>query len=171
MLKMLYTRKKIDRAVKRLASLIQKDFGKERIVFVCILKGSFMFTADLVRHISNPCRVDFIRATSYGAGMTTTGSVALVKDVEESIEGENVVIVEDILDSGLTLVYIRDLLQSKGPKSLKICALIDKRARRQVEIEGDYVGLTIDDDFVVGYGIDFAEEYRNLPDIYVVEQD
>ena len=150
--------------------MIENDYGDEKIVFICLLKGSFMFTSDLIRHIRNPSRIDFIRASSYGSGTCSTGEVTISKDIEEGVQGENVIIVEDIIDSGLTLTRVRDMLQERNPKSLRICALLDKRARRKVEIEGDYVGFTLEDGFVVGYGIDFAEMYRNLPDIYVVTE-
>ena len=169
MLKKLYSREDIEEAVKRLAAMIERDYENEKIIFVCLLKGSFMFTSDLVRHVANPSRVDFIRVSSYGNGTTTSGTVTVTKDLEENIEGENVVIVEDIIDSGLTLKYVKEMLAGKKPKSVKICALLDKRARRQIEIEGDYVGFSMEDGFVVGYGIDYAEQFRNLPEIYVVE--
>jgi hypoxanthine phosphoribosyltransferase len=171
MLKRLFSRDEIDHAVKRLASQIENDYGDEKIVFICLLKGSFVFTSDLIRQIRNPSRVDFLRVSSYGGGTSSKGEVTITKDIEEGIEGENVVIVEDIIDSGLTLAYVRDLLHARKPKSLKICALLDKRAKRKIEIEGDYVGFALEDGFVVGYGIDFAEMYRNLPDIYVVTED
>jgi hypoxanthine phosphoribosyltransferase len=170
-LKKLYSREDIEEAVKRLASMIEKDFDNENIIFVCLLKGSFMFTSDLVRQVANQSRVDFMRVSSYGNGMASTGSINVTKDLEENISGENVVIVEDIIDSGLTLTHVRELLERRKPKSVKICALLDKRARREIEIEGDYIGFTLDDGFVVGYGIDYAEQYRNLPEIYVVEGD
>lgn len=169
MLRKLYSKEDIDEAVRRLAAMIERDYDDEKIIFVCLLKGSFMFTSDLVRHVANPSRVDFIRVSSYGNGTSSSGSVTVTKDLEENIEGENVVIVEDIIDSGLTLKYVKEMLAGKNPKSVKICALLDKRARREIEIEGDYVGFTMDDGFVVGYGIDYAEQYRNLPEIYVVE--
>jgi hypoxanthine phosphoribosyltransferase len=170
MLKPLFPREEIDRAVKSLAAAIERDYGNEEIIFVCLLKGSFMFMSDLVRNIRNPSRIDFMRVSSYGSGMETSGEVTVTKDLEEDIEGKNVIIVEDIIDSGLTLKRIVDMLLKRSPRSLKICALLDKRARREVEMEGDYVGLTIEDGFVVGYGIDYAELYRNLPEIWVVEE-
>jgi hypoxanthine phosphoribosyltransferase len=171
MLKKLFSKDEINDAVKRIASLIENDYDDEKIVFICLLKGSFMFTSDLIRQIRNPSRIDFIRASSYGSGTCSTGKVTISKDIEESVEGENVIIVEDIIDSGLTLTRVRDMLQERNPKSLRICTLLDKRARRKAEIEGDYVGFTLEDGFVVGYGIDFAEMYRNLPDIYVVTEE
>ena len=170
MLKKLFSKDEINNAIKRIASQIENDYDDEKIVFICLLKGSFMFTSDLIRHIRNPSRIDFIRASSYGSGTCSTGEVTISKDIEEGVEGENVIIVEDIIDSGLTLTRVRDTLQERNPKSIRICALLDKRARRKVEIEGDYVGFTLEDGFVVGYGIDFAEMYRNLPDIYVVTE-
>ena len=171
MLKPLFTKNEIDDAVKRLASCIENDFDGEEILFVCLLKGSFIFLSDLIRCIRNPSTVDFMRVSSYGTAMKSKGEVTVTKDLEESIEGKNVIIVEDIIDSGLTLKIIKKMLLERGPKTLKICALLDKRARREVEMEGDYVGLTIDDGFVVGYGIDYAEHYRNLPDICVIKKD
>jgi hypoxanthine phosphoribosyltransferase len=170
MLKKLFSREDIEETVKKLAARIERDYDDERIIFICLLKGSFMFTSDLVRCVANPSMVDFIRVSSYGNNMTSKGSITITKDLEEDITGENVVIVEDIIDSGLTLTYVTDMLRKRNPKSLKICALLDKRARREIEIEGDYVGFTIDDGFVVGYGIDYAEQYRNLPEIFVVEE-
>jgi len=170
MLRRLFSRKEIKEAVERLASFIEKDFENEEIVFVCLLKGSFIFTSDLVRNIKNPSIIDFMRVSSYGKGTESKGAITITKDLEENIQGKNVVIVEDIIDSGLTLKYIRDILLAKEPKSLKICALVDKKARRKVEMDADYVGFTIEDGFIVGYGIDYAEKYRNLPDIYVIEE-
>ncbi|HOW55524.1 MAG TPA: hypoxanthine phosphoribosyltransferase [Syntrophorhabdaceae bacterium] len=168
MLEKLFSKRDIAKTVKKLARKIEKDFKGEEIIFVCLLKGSFMFTSDLVRCIRNPSRIDFMRVSSYGSAMKTKGTVNVLKDMEEDVEGKNIVIVEDIIDSGLTLTHIREMLRKRNPKSLKICALLDKRARREVEIEGDYVGFTIDDGFVVGYGIDYAEQYRNCPEICVV---
>lgn len=168
-LRILFTQADIEQAVQRLARLIRQDFGQEEIVFVCVLKGSFIFTADLVRGVANPSVVDFIRISSYRNGMTH-GNVAITKDLETDIEGKNVIIVEDIIDSGITLTSLRNMLLIRKPKALKICALIDKKARREVPIEGDYVGFSIENGFVVGYGIDYAERYRNLRDIYVVEE-
>lgn len=171
MLEKLFSKQDIAKTVKKLARKIEKDFKGEEIIFVCLLKGSFMFTSDLVRCIRNPSRIDFMRVSSYGSAMKTKGTVNVLKDMEEEVEGKNIIIVEDIIDSGLTLTHIKDMLRKRNPKSLKICALLDKRARREVEIEGDYVGFTIDDGFVVGYGIDYAEQYRNCPEIYVVVEE
>lgn len=171
MLKRLFSEEEIANTVKDLARRIESDFANEEILFVCLLKGSFVFTSDLVRRVRNPSRIDFMRVSSYGNRMATRGNVEIIKDLEEDIENKNVVIVEDIIDSGLTLTRVRDMLLARSPKALKICALIDKRWRREVEIEGDYVGFTIDDGFVVGYGIDHAEYHRNRPDICVVVEE
>jgi hypoxanthine phosphoribosyltransferase len=171
MLKPLFAKEEINNAVRALAAAIERDYDDEEILFVCLLKGSFMFMSDLVRNIRNPSRIDFMRVSSYGSGMETSCEVTITKDLEEDIEVKNVIIVEDIIDSGLTLKRIMEILLKRNPRSLKICALLDKRARREVEVEGDYVGLTIEDGFVVGYGIDYAERYRNLPEIWVVEKD
>ena len=170
-LRELFDEKAIRDAVKRLAGAISRDFGGQEVIFVSVLKGAFMFTSDLLREMKGPVKVDFIRVASYGSNTTTSGQVTLTKDLETDIKGRHVVIVEDIIDSGLTLRALRDMLLARQPRSLKICALLDKRARREVEIEGDYVGFTIEDGFVVGYGIDYAEQYRNLPGIFMVEEE
>ncbi len=170
-LKPLFTRQQIKKAVKSLGSAISRDYRGEEVVCVCILKGSFMFTSDLVREIKLPnVIVDFVRLASYGKGMSSTGEITITKDLETDIGGKNVLIIEDIVDSGLTLDWLRQQLLDRNPKSLKIVCLLDKKARRKVPVKCDYTGLTIDDGFVVGYGIDYAEKYRNLPDILIVEK-
>jgi hypoxanthine phosphoribosyltransferase len=169
-LQKLFDEDAIGTTVQRLAAEISRDFDNQEVIFVSVLKGSFMFTSDLARAMKGRVVVDFLRATSYGTGRQTSGTVTITKDLETSLEGRNVVIVEDIIDSGLTLTFIRDMLLARRPRSLKICALIDKKARRQVEIEADYVGFSMDDGFIVGYGIDYAEHYRNLPAIFVVAE-
>lgn len=171
MLKKYIDKKDIEAIVKRLASEIEKDYRGEEIVFICLLKGAFMFTADLIRNIENPTKVDFLRASSYGNNMVSCGEVHITKDVEIEIKDRHVIIVEDIIDSGITLKCIKEILLQRMPASLKICTLLDKKARRQVEIKADYVGKEIEDFFVVGYGIDYAEHYRNLPEIFIVDSD
>ena len=171
MLKKLFSEQDIARTVKRLAKQIENDFMNEELLFVCLLKGSSIFTSDLIRQVKNPSRIDFMRVSSYGNQMTTRGNVEIIKDLDEDIEAKNVIIVEDIIDSGLTLTRVREMLRTRNPKRLKICALIDKRRRRRVDIEADYVGFTIDDGFVVGYGIDYAEYHRNCPDICIVMEE
>jgi hypoxanthine phosphoribosyltransferase len=169
-LKPLFSRQQIRKAVKRIGATISRDYQGEEVVCVCILKGSFIFTSDLVREIKLPTTVDFIRVSSYGTGMSSKGKITITKDLEMDISGKNVLVIEDIIDSGLTLKWIRDALLARNPKSLKIVCLLDKKARREVDVPCDYVGLTIEDGFIVGYGIDYAEQYRNLPEILVVEK-
>jgi len=154
--------------VKGLADRISKDYKGRDLVLVCILKGAFMFLSDLVRHLDIPVQIDFVRLASYGSGTKTSGTIEITKDIETSIEGKEVLIIEDIIDSGRTLRFLRDRLSLSKPLSVKVCALLDKKARREVEIEADYLGKEVNDVFVVGYGIDFNEAYRNLPEIYYV---
>jgi hypoxanthine phosphoribosyltransferase len=167
-LDLLFSREKVASIVKRLADQISKDYGQRELVLVCILKGAFMFLADLARDLSIPVQVDFVRLASYGAGMKSCGNIELTKDLEIPIEGKDVLIVEDIIDSGRTLQCLKDRLSLLNPHSVKICALLDKKARREVEIEADYLGTEVDNVFIVGYGIDFNETYRHLPEIYYV---
>jgi hypoxanthine phosphoribosyltransferase len=168
--KILFPGKKIQKRVREIADQISADFTGHELILIGVLKGSFIFMSDLIRQISIPCSVDFVRAASYGEGSESSGKVAITKDIETSIKGRNVLIVEDIIDTGLTLQYLFEYLKDKNPNSLKICAFLDKRKRRQVPVEADYVGFTIDDGFVVGYGLDFNEQYRSLPDVYVIQQ-
>jgi hypoxanthine phosphoribosyltransferase len=166
----LFSRDAIQKRVRELAGQISKDYDDRELIIIGILKGAFIFMADLIREISIPCRVDFTRLASYGAGSDSSGKVVMTKDIETSIKGKDILIVEDILDTGLTLQYLVEWLKERNPQSLKICVLLDKRKRRKVSFEADYVGFTIDDGFVVGYGLDFNEKYRFSPDIYVIKQ-
>lgn len=166
----LFPRAAIQKRVRELADQISKDYAGRELVIIGVLKGAFIFMADLVREISVPCRVDFTRLASYGAGADSSGKVVMTKDIETSIKGKDILIVEDILDTGLTLQYVVNWLKERNPNSLKICVFLDKRKRRKVSFEADYVGFTIDDGFVVGYGLDFNEKYRFSPDIYVIKQ-
>ncbi len=154
--------------VKKLAERISEDYGERELVLICILKGAFIFFSDLIRHLQIPIKVDFVRLASYGSGMKSSGRIEITKDIETSIEGKDVIIIEDIIDSGRTLQFLKDRFSLLNPHSIKICALLDKKARREVEIEGDYIGKEVEDVFIVGYGIDFNENYRNLPEIYYV---
>jgi hypoxanthine phosphoribosyltransferase len=138
-------------------------------LLVCVLKGSSIFFADLVRQMDIPLSMDFIAVSSYGRSTGSSGEVRLIKDLDESIEGRHVVVVEDILDTGLTLHYLTDMLRSRRPESLRICTLLDKPERRRAQIEADWRGFVIPNEFVVGYGLDYAEKYRNLPDICVLK--
>ncbi|SHJ76534.1 hypoxanthine phosphoribosyltransferase [Malonomonas rubra DSM 5091] len=169
--RILFSRDKIAREINRLGQEISRDYGDEEIMLVGVLKGSFLFIADLIREITSPSVVDFVRLASYGSGTQTSGIIEFRKELEMPITGRNVIIVEDIVDSGYTLECLYNKLLLQKPKSLKVCTLIDKRARREVEIEADYVGISMDDGFIIGYGLDHDERYRNLPDIYVIEEE
>jgi len=164
----LLSREEIASIVKGLADQISKDYKEKELVLVCILKGAFMFLSDLVRQLQISFQIDFVRLASYGAGMQTSGRVEVTKDIEISIEGKDVLIIEDIIDSGRTLQFLKNRLALLKPRSIRICALLDKKARREVKIEAEYLGKEIDNVFVVGYGIDFNETCRNLPEIYYV---
>ncbi|WP_223590925.1 hypoxanthine phosphoribosyltransferase [Neobacillus bataviensis] len=160
----------IKQRVKNLAVEIEKDFNNEPIVLIIVLKGSFVFAADLIREMKGDIKVDFISVSSYGDETETTGKVRLLKDLDANITNQNVVVVEDIIDSGLTLNFLSKHLKSHKPKKIKICTLLDKPERRRVELPVDYVGFVIPDEFIVGYGIDYAQMYRNLPYIATVEE-
>ncbi len=170
-LKPLYSADTIAETVRRLGQEITRDYQGEEILLVGILKGSFLFIADLCRQIDVPVTVDFMRLASYGSETQSSGIIEFRKDLEMSIRGKHVLVVEDIIDSGLTLQSLLHRLREREPASLKVCALIDKRARREVQIEADYVGLTMDDGFIIGYGLDYDERYRNLDGIYIAEMD
>ena len=160
-----------DRIQKRVAELaleLRRDFP-EGLHLVAVLKGAFIFLADLVRHVPGDVSLDFIALASYAEGTTSSGEVRLVSDLDMAIEGRHVVIVEDIVDSGRTLLYLQDILRARNPRSLSTACLLDKPSRRQVTVKVDYVGFTIDDRFVVGYGLDYAERYRNLRSIRVLD--
>ncbi|MFF2877974.1 hypoxanthine phosphoribosyltransferase [Gottfriedia sp. NPDC057991] len=156
--------------VKALAEQIENDFNNEPLILVVVLKGSFVFAADLVREMKSNINVDFISVSSYSNQTESTGKVRLLKDLDENITDKNVVVIEDIIDSGLTLHFLRDHLQMHKPKSIKICTLLDKPERRKIDLPVDYVGFVIPDEFIVGYGIDYAQQYRNLPYIATVEE-
>lgn len=168
-MKLLFSRARIADQVERLATEISRDYPDREILLVGVLKGSFLFFADLVRSITSPTVIDFVRLASYGSDTRSSGIVEMRKDLELQIKGRDVIIVEDIIDSGYTLESLYHRLLLREPRTLRICTLIDKRARREVPIEADYVGISMDDGFLVGYGLDYDERYRNLPDIYLVE--
>lgn len=155
--------------VLKMGAEITRDYKGEEILIVGILKGSFVFMADLIRAIDGPVHVDFMDVSSYGASTETSGEVRILKDLDVSIEGRHVLVVEDIIDTGLTLKYILSLLQKRHPKSLNVCTLLDKPSRRQTDVVAKYNGFAIPDRFVVGYGLDYAERYRNLPGVYVLK--
>lgn len=163
-LKTLIGEEELQQKVKELGIQITKDYQGKKLLLVSILKGSVIFMADLMRAIDTYCRIDFMSVSSYGSGVKTSGVVKIVKDLDIDIQGYDLLIVEDILDSGKTLSYIKKILIERNPKSIRICTLLDKPERRQVEdIKADYMGFEIPDEFVVGYGLDYAETYRNLP--------
>ncbi len=165
---LLLPKEEIAKAVCRLAEEIRADYEGKPLLLVGVLKGSFMFLADLVRQIPLPLSVDFIRASSYGASTETSGKVRVVHGLDSPVKGRDVLLVEDIVDTGLTTRFLLDYLSRKKPASLKLCTLLDKKERRQVPVKIDYLGFTVPDRFIVGYGIDVDQRYRNLPDIYCV---
>lgn len=153
-----------------MAQEISRDYRGRDILFICILKGAFVFLSDLMRHVDLAVQVDFIGLASYGSEMVSSGQIRITREGTIPLEDMDVIVVEDIIDSGRTLKFLADELRSKRPRSLKICCLLDKKSRREVEFEADYVGFDIEDLFVVGYGLDVNEQFRNLPGIhYVVE--
>jgi hypoxanthine phosphoribosyltransferase len=180
-LKVLITREEIAKRVGELGADISKDFAGQPIILLGVLKGAAIFLSDLARQVKLDATFDFIGVSSYGnrpspaselkSGWDSTGEVRLLKDVDQSIKEKNVILVEDILDTGLTMTYLKKMLLARQPKSLKVAALLDKPSRRKLPLEGDYVGFKIPDEFVVGYGLDYAEKYRNLADICVVPRE
>ncbi len=167
--KVLVTEEEIKSIVKELGELLTREYRGKNLLLVGILKGCFVFMSDLMRQIDLNCRLDFMRVSSYGASSESTGKINIELDLKNSVQGCDVLVVEDIIDSGNTLYYLKDLLLSRGAASLKICTLLDKPERRMADIKADYVGITIPNEFVVGYGLDFAEDYRNLPYIGVLK--
>ena len=179
--KILIGREQIAARVAEIGAQITHDFAGQSIIFVAVLKGAAIFLSDLARHVQLDSTFDFIGVSSYGnrpspkeelkSGWDSTGEVRLTKDVDQAMKGKNVILVEDILDTGLTLTYLKKLLLAHQPAAFKIAALLDKPSRRKMPIQGDYVGFTIPDEFVVGYGLDYAERYRSLPDVCVLPRE
>ncbi len=167
-LEVLFSRQRIAERVAEMGAQITHDLGGEKLVMIGVLKGAAPFLADLSRAIEVDATFDFVSTTSYGKGQRSSGAVKLIKDLDHSIEGKNVLVVEDILDTGLTLSYLRKLFLQQHPKTLRIATLLDKPSRRIEKIDADYVGFSIPNLFVIGYGMDYAERYRNLPDICVM---
>jgi len=167
-LKVLIRRAAIQKRVREVAHQITKDFKGERLHLIGVLKGACIFLSDLVREINLETSIDFIAVSSYGKNKESSGQVRLIKDLDSSIEGLNVIVVEDILDTGITLTYLLRVLEQRKPKSLRIAALLDKPSRRIKEVKADYIGFKIPNDFVVGYGLDYAERYRNLKDVCIL---
>lgn len=167
-LKVLLSSKEIEEKVKELAGQVSEDYRGKKPLLVCVLKGAVIFLADFMRYLEIPVEIDFMAVSSYGDSTKTSGVVRILKDLDLSIDNKDIIIVEDIVDTGLTLSYLRDNLMSRNPRSVKLVALLDKPERREVDIEPDYCGFCIPDKFVVGYGLDFNEAYRNLPDVCVL---
>ena len=165
----LYTEEQLQARVKELGEAITRDYQGKEPIFVGVLKGSFVFMADLVRYVDLPCSLDFMAVSSYGNATKTTGAVKINKDLSQDIEDKDVIVVEDILDSGVTLNYLSKYLLNRNPASLRIATLLDKPSRRQAEVYASYAGFEIPDAFVVGYGLDYAEKYRNLPYIGILK--
>lgn len=170
-LEILYTRQQIADRVAEMGAEITRDLNGEKVVLVGVLKGAALFLSDLARCLQVDATFDFVAVSSYGKGQRTSGAVKLIKDLDEPIEGKNVLVVEDILDTGLTLAYLRKILLQQKPRTLRIAALLDKPSRRIEKIDADYVGFSIPNLFVIGYGMDYAERYRNLPDICLMTPD
>lgn len=171
MLKPLLTRDQIAKRVSEMGQQITREFEGQSVVLIGVLKGACLFLSDLARQIELDATFDFIAVSSYGAQKQSAGEVQLIKDVTTPLQNQNVILVEDILDTGLTISFLKKLFAARQPRSLKIAALLDKISRRQTPVVGDYVGFQIPDEFVVGYGLDYAERYRNLPDICILVSD
>ena len=159
----------VDAKIAEMGRKISEDYAGKQVHLICILKGSVFFMCELAKRITVPVSMDFMSVCSYGDGTTSSGIVKIAKDLDESLEGKEVIVIEDIIDSGRTLYYLLDVLQKRKPNSMKLCTLLDKPERRVKDVKVDYVGFNIPDQFVVGYGLDYAQKYRNLPYIGVVE--
>jgi hypoxanthine phosphoribosyltransferase len=169
--KVLFTEEDIQRAVAQIGAQLSNDYSGKNPLFICILKGAVMFMADLVKQVTIPMEMDFMAVSSYGDSSRSSGVVRIMKDLDRPVEGRHVVIVEDIVDTGLTLTYLKDLLLRRHVESVKVAAMFDKPEGRKVEITPDYYGFTVPNEFIVGYGLDYAEQYRNLPYVGVLKPD
>ena len=167
-MQILLSEQQIQKRVAEMAVEIRRDFPDD-VHLIAVLKGAFIFLSDLVRHMSGKVSLDFMAVSSYAKGTTTSGEVRMMKDLDFGLDGRNVIIVEDIVDSGLTLNYLHEILRARNPKSLRTACLLSKPSRRQVEVPVEYIGFSIEDHFVVGYGLDYAEQHRNLPHIAVLQ--
>ena len=159
----LFTEEEIRQIVQDMGAKISRDYEGKNLLMVSVLKGSVVFMADLMRAVTVPCRIDFMSVSSYGSGVKTSGVVKIIKDLDIPLSGYDVLIVEDTLDSGMTLSYLLEILKSRGPRSIRLCTLFDKPDRRKADVTADYTGAVVPDEFVVGYGLDYDEKYRNLP--------
>ncbi|MCL1880833.1 MAG: hypoxanthine phosphoribosyltransferase [Oscillospiraceae bacterium] len=167
--RVLYSKEQIAEAVKRVGAEITRDYAGKKPLFIGVLKGSFVFMADLIREVDLPCRTDFMSAKSYGEGTVSSGFVRIVKDIDEVVEGRDVIVVEDILDTANTLSNVCEILHSRNPASLKICTFLDKEVDRKILLTPDYFCFRVENEFVVGYGLDYAEKFRNLPYLGVLD--
>ncbi len=165
----LFDEDKIAEIVRNMGRQISEDYKGKNLLLVSVLKGSLIFMADLMREITVPCAIDFLSVSSYGSGTTTSGEVRILKDLDASLDGKDVLVVEDILDSGVTLSYLLKNLSARNPASVRLCTFLDKPERRRVDIKADYIGASVPDQFIVGYGLDYAELYRNLPYVGVLK--
>ena len=168
--RVLVSKEEIRDMVAELGARITKDYAGKELFLIGVLKGGFLFLADLVREIKLPLELDFIAVSSYGSSTKSSGVVQLIKDVDVPLEGKHVIIVEDIIDTGLTLTYLKEMLSARNPLSVSICTAFDKPSRRKVELKAEYTGITVPDEYVVGYGLDFDGILRNLPDLYVLNE-
>lgn len=162
-IEVMISKEEIEKRIKELARVIENDYAGKEFICIGLLKGSIMFMADLLKEVNLPLTMDFMKVSSYHGGTDSTGVVKILKDVDLDISGKNILIIEDIIDTGLTLDYVKKFLESKKPKDVKVCSLLDKPSRRKVPMVGEYIGFEIPDEFVIGYGLDFDEFYRNLP--------
>lgn len=169
--KVLLTEEEVDKRIRELGEQISREYEGEEVHLICVLRGSVFFTCELAKRITVPVSIDFLSASSYGSDTISSGVIKIVKDLEDPLMEKNVIVIEDIIDTGRTLSYLLKMLQERKPKSLRLCTLLDKPERRVAEVDVDYVGFQIPDEFVVGYGLDYAQKYRNLPYIGIVEFD
>ena len=170
-IRVLLSEEQVKERIQELGDIISRDYAGKQVHLICVLKGGVFFTCELAKSLTIPVSLDFMSVSSYGSGTKSTGVVKIIKDLDESIENKDVLVVEDIIDSGYTLSYLLDNLKRRNPKSLKLCTLLDKPDRRVAEVRVDYTGFEIPDEFVVGYGLDYDQKYRNLPYIGIVELD
>ena len=168
--KVLFSKEQLAKRIKELAEQLDKDYAGKTPLMVAILKGSVMFFTDLIREMTLPLEIDFMSISSYGSGVKSSGEVKMIKDLDNKIEGKDVIIVEDIVDSGYTMKYLTHLLEARNPSSIKICALLDKPSRRETDVAVDYKGFEVGTEFVVGYGLDYAARYRNIPFIGILKR-
>ena len=168
-LRVLYSEEELEAKCAELGAQISKDYEGKNLLLVSVLKGAVVFMTDLMRHITVPCSIDFLVVSSYGSGVKTSGVVKIVKDLDADLAGKDLLIVEDILDTGMTLHYLKQLLQDRNPNSIRIATLLDKPERRRAAVRADYVGYQVPDEFVVGYGLDYDEKYRNLPYVGILK--